>query len=89
LHREHGKRGVELDEATKTISELQAMHDQVSRERDQVQQTVLKLRRENQSLQAQIQQVTNEKQQIAGRLAKLEQDLRAIGGLGGQDQTRR
>ncbi len=89
LHHEHGRRGIELDEASQTISELQGMHAKVSQERDQVQRTVLNLRRENQSLQAQIERVTNEKQQIASRLARLEQDLRSIGGLGGQDKKKR
>jgi HEAT repeat protein len=75
LHHEHSKRGKELEEA--------------SQERDQIQQSVTNLRRQNQSLQDQLQQVTQEKQQLASRLARLEQDLRSIGGLGGQDQKKR
>ena len=89
LHHEHGRRGIELDEASQTISELQEMHTHTSRERDQLQQRVRDLRAENQNLQGQIEQVTNEKQQIAGRLSRLEQDLRSIGGLGGNDQKKR
>jgi HEAT repeat protein len=89
LHHAHEKRGKELDEASQSLANWQDRHARVSQEKDQIHQTVQSLRGENQALQAQLQQVTQEKQAIAARLARLEQDLRSIGGLGGQDQKKK
>jgi HEAT repeat protein len=80
LSREHGKRGQELDEASRAIDDLRASHSRASQERDSLQRTLQGLRADKERLQEQLEQTTQEKQRIAARLTKLEQDLRSIGG---------
>lgn len=84
LHREHGKRGQELDEATRTIDDLRTKHSRASQERDSLSRTLQGLRADKERLEEQLEQTTQEKQRIAARLTKMEQDLRSISGNQGR-----
>lgn len=88
LQHAHDKRARELDEAEQAAADWQQKHARTSQERNQLQQTAQKLRGENLSLHEQLQEATQEKQQLAARLARLEQDLRSISGLGGQEKKK-
>jgi HEAT repeat protein len=88
LQQAHDKRGKELDEAEQAATDWQQKHARTSQEKNQLQQTVQKLRSENLSLHEQLQEMTQEKQRLAARLTRLEQDLRSISGLGGQEKKR-
>ncbi len=80
LHREHGKRGQELESAVQTIDELRESLDRVSHEKERAHDILSGVRQEKQTVYDQLQQVTREKEQVEAELAQLEQNLRNLRG---------
>ena len=80
LHREHGKRGKELESAVQTIDELRESLDRVSHEKERTHDILSGVRQEKQTVYDQLQQVTREKEQVEAELAQLEQNLRNLRG---------